>query len=268
MLFTDKVIPLWPGMPPLSHGNEKEEDLPTITAYFPPLWKANKKAIVILPGGAYYGLAAHEGQGYAEYFASMGFHCFVVKYRLGSNHYHHPAELSDAARAVRLVRSEAKELGIREDCIGIMGSSAGGHLAASLGNLYMKALTAEEEGEIKNISSRPDFMVLCYPVISSDPAIAHKGSFVNLSGMEDMPEELHNDLSLERSVHADTPPAFIWHTVGDTGVPCENSMVYAMALRKYSIGFELHIYEKGAHGQGLFSGHPWAEECIRWINTF
>ena len=268
MIFEQQEIPLWPAMPPLSRGDEKAEELPTLTLYRPPVWKSNRKAIVICPGGGYYALAQHEGKGYAEYFAEAGFHCFVLKYRLGSNHYHHPAELSDAARAIRLVRSAAEELGLRRECIGIMGSSAGGHLAASLGNLYKQALTLPEEGETARISSRPDWTVLCYPVISADPAFTHKGSFTMLTGSDMPPEELLNDLSLERSVHNDTPPVFLWHTVGDTGVPCENSIVFAGALRKYKIPFELHIYEKGGHGAGLFAGHPWAEECIRWINTF
>lgn len=268
MIFEKNEIPLWPSVPPLSHGNETAEELPTLTIYRPPLWKSNKKSIVILPGGAYTVLAPHEGQGYAEYFASQGFHCFVVKYRLGSNKYHHPAELSDAARAVRLVRSAAEELGLRADCVGIMGSSAGGHLAASLGNLYTQALIAEDEGAAGRISSRPDWTILCYPVISADPAIAHKGSFNQLTGTENPSEELLRDLSLERSVHARTPPAFIWHTLEDKGVPCDNSMEFARALRKNKIAFELHIYEKGGHGTGLFSGHPWAEECIRWMNCF
>ena len=268
MIFTQQEIPLWPALPPVSRGDEKPEELPTLTVYRAPVWKSNRKALVICPGGGYSGLAQHEGKAYAEYFAAAGFHCFVLKYRLGSNGYHHPAELSDAARAIRLVRSAAEEFGLRSDCIGIMGSSAGGHLAASCGNLYDKALTVEEEGDTGKLSSRPDWTVLCYPVISADPAIAHMGSFLKLTGQSSMNEELLADLSLERSVHENTPPSFIWHTLGDMGVPCENSLAFAKALRKYNIGFELHIYEKGGHGQGLSSGHPWAEECIRWMNTF
>ena len=132
MIFENgKEIPLWDGNPVMGHGNQTGIDIPTITAYFPPVWNANGKAIIIYPGGAYSHLAEHEGRGYAEYFAGKGFHCFVVKYRLGADKkYYHPAELADGARGVRLVRSAAGELGIRPDCIGVMGSSAGGHLAA------------------------------------------------------------------------------------------------------------------------------------------
>ena len=270
MIFENgREIPLWPGKPVLSHGDREGIDIPTITPYFPPVWKANGKAIVIYPGGAYRHLAEHEGRGYAEYFAGCGFHCFVVKYRLGGeNDYHHPAELSDGARAVRMVRAAAGELGIRPDCVGVMGSSAGGHLAASVCNMHGESLTSPDEGETARVSARPDFAVLCYAVISSDPAIAHPGSFRFLLGEADFNETNCRKLSQEHLVSAQTPPTFLWHTMEDRSVPCENSLVYAEALRKAGVPFELHIYEKGSHGQGLFRGHPWAEECVRWLNRF
>ena len=152
MIFEDKKeIPLWPSVPVLSQGDEQPEDCPTITPYFPPAWKANRKAIVIYPGGGYSHLAEHEGRGYAKYFCEQGFHCFVVKYRLGPK-YHHPAELSDGARGVRLVRSAAAELGIRPDRIGVMGSSAGGHLAACVCNLHEQGLKADDEGSVGSVS--------------------------------------------------------------------------------------------------------------------
>ncbi|OQA85209.1 MAG: Acetylxylan esterase precursor [Lentisphaerae bacterium ADurb.Bin242] len=267
MIFENrKTIPLWPGVPPLSRGNT-ENDIPTITPYFPPVWKACGKAIVIYPGGAYAHLAEHEGKGYAEYFAEQGYHCFVVKYRLGSNHYHHPAELSDAARAVRFVRSLAPELGIRPECVGVMGSSAGGHLAASAGNLFRKGLSGEGEGEVAAVSSRPSWTVLCYPVITADPRFSSKGSFDYLLGPDFKPEDAAM-LSLENSVTPETSPSFLWHTMEDTAVPVENSLLFANALRKNGVRFELHIYERGGHGAGLFQGHPWAEECVRWLDTF
>lgn len=270
MIFEDKKeMPLWPSVPVLSHGNEQESDYPTITAYFPPVWKANRKAIVIYPGGGYSHLAEHEGRGYAEYFSGQGFHCFVVKYRLGAQHgYHHPAELSDGARGVRLVRSAAAELGIRPDCIGVMGSSAGGHLAACVSNQYTEGLKAADEGPVAEVSSRPDFAILCYPVITSDPAYSNRGSFRGLLGEENCSDENCRALSQECRVTADTPPTFLWHTMQDTAVPCENSILYAQAMRKVSVPFELHIYEKGLHGKGLFMGHPWAEECVRWLSGF
>ncbi len=267
MLFENKkTIPLWPAVPPLSRGTA-ECDIPTITPYFPPVWKACGKAIIVYPGGAYSHLADHEGRGYAEYFAEQGYHCFVVKYRLGSSQYRHPAELSDAARAVRFVRSLASELKIRPECIGVMGSSAGGHLAATVGSLFAQGLIGEGEGEAASVSSRPSWTVLCYPVITADPRFSNKYSFEMLVGPGCKPEEV-GPLSLETSVTPDTSPSFIWHTMEDTSVPIENSLFYVNALRKNGVRFELHIYERGGHGTGLFQGHPWAEECVRWLNTF
>ena len=270
MIFENgKEIPLWNGEPVMSHGSQAGIDIPTITPYFPAVWNSNRKAIVIYPGGAYSHLAEHEGRGYAEYFAGRGFHCFVVKYRLGADKkYFHPAELADAARGVRLVRAAAKELGIRPDCIGVMGSSAGGHLAATVSNMHEQASKSPDEGDVAKVSSRPDFAVLCYPVISADQAIANKGSFVNLLGLTEFDEAKCRALSQELLVTKQTPPTFLWHTMQDNGVLCENSLVYAEALRKAGVAFELHIYEKGPHGQGLFKGHPWAEECVRWLNGF
>ncbi len=261
---------LWSSEPVLHHASGTTSEFSSITPFFPPIWKANGKALVIFPGGGYVDLAEHEGKGYAEYFASQGFHCFVVKYRLGGKGggHHAPVQLNDAARAVRLVRSAAADLGIRPDCIGVIGSSAGGHLAAWVGNRHGQALKAPDEGPAAEVSSRPDFAILCYAVISSDPVCWHRGSFLNLLGEADFTEENCRALSQESLVTAQTPPAFLWHTMEDTGVPCENSLLYAEALRRAGVPFELHIYEKGEHGRGLFQGHPWTAECIRWLNRF
>ena len=270
MIFENlKEIPLWPSNPVLSKGSQPGIDIPTITPFFPPVWKNNGKAVVIYPGGAYHHLAKHEGEGYAEYLANAGFTCFVVKYRLGAeNNYFHPAELSDAARAVRMVRAAAAELKIRPECIGVMGSSAGGHLAASVCNMHEQGLKAADEGNVANVSSRPDFAILCYAVITSDPRYWNEGSFRNLLGEAAFNEANCKALSQECLVTPQTPPTFLWHTMEDNGVPCENSIMYAEALRKAGVPFELHIYEKGPHGQGLFQGHPWAEECVRWLTRF
>ena len=262
-----KPLPLWPGAIPFSLGNG-EKDIPTITAYVPPLWKLNRKAIVIFPGGGYTGLAPYEGEGYAEYFAKQGFFCFVVKYRLGgASGYHHPAELSDAARAVRFVRSYAAELGIRPECVGVMGSSAGGHLAASVATVPQLARIGEGEGSAAQISSRPSFSILCYPVITLEAPFAHQGSRDALLG----PDHSAGDaqiLSLEKSVTPETSPCFLFHRLEDLAVPMENSLLYASALRKNNVRFELHIYERGGHGGGLDHGHPWVSEAIRWMNAF
>lgn len=262
-----KEFSLWDGPVPLAAEGDRDH-LPTITPYFPSAWKANHRAVIIFPGGGYYGLAEHEGKGYAEYFADRGYCCFVVKYRLGSEGYHHPAELSDGARAVRLVRSEAVNLGIRPDRIGVIGSSAGGHLAATVCNMHGEGLKSPAEEVTADVSSRPDFAILCYAVITSDSKYWNKGSFVNLLGGVDVSGEDCRELSQELNVTAQTPPTFLWHTMQDSGVPCENSLLYAQALRKAGVPFELHIYEKGPHGIGLCNGHPWAEECTRWMDTF
>ena len=260
-------IPLWCGTPPA--GTSDPEQIPIITPYAPKVWKYNRRALVIFPGGGYSCLAQYEGYGFAEFFADQGYYCFVVNYRLGKDMgkggCHHPAQLSDAARAVRLVRSWSKELGFRSDKIGVVGSSAGGHLAASVSILPELGLTIPEEGEVAKISSRPDFSILCYPVITLGE-YTHQGTRQNLLGQNFDPET-EKILSLENSINEKTPPAFLYHRMEDQAVPCENSIMYARALRKFGIPFELHIYEKGPHGGALAQGHPWAAEALRWIDT-
>lgn len=260
-------IPLWDGVPPA--GESDPEQIPVITPYAPPAWKKNRRALVIFPGGGYSVLAQYEGYGFAEYFSDQGYYCFVVNYRLGKDSgkggCHHPAQISDAARAVRLVRSWAVELDFCPDRIGVVGSSAGGHLAASVSILPELGLTVPEEGEVAKISSRPDFTILCYPVITLGK-YTHQGTRMNLLG-EKFDPAAEQTLSLENSINADTPPAFLYHRLGDTAVPCENSIMYARALRRFGIPFELHIYEKGNHGGALDHGHPWVAEALRWIDT-
>ncbi|MBO4648001.1 MAG: alpha/beta hydrolase [Lentisphaeria bacterium] len=268
MEIKDKTaMPLWCGTPPA--GESDPGQIPVITPYFPPAWKVNHRALVIFPGGGYHALAQYEGYGFAEFFAAQGYFCFVVNYRLGGDlgksGCHHPAEISDAARAVRLARSLAGVLDYRPDKIGVVGSSAGGHLAASVSILPELGLTIPEEGETAKISSRPNFTILCYPVISLK-VFTHQGTKMNLLGENFDPKNAEK-LSLENSIDANTPPAFLYHRLGDTAVPCENSLMYARALRKFGIPFELHIYEKGNHGGALAQGHPWAAEALRWMDT-
>jgi acetyl esterase/lipase len=213
--------------------------------------------IIIFPGGGYGGLAEHEGRGYAEHFSAEGIACFVVHYRLGSDGFRHPAMLEDALAAINTVRSRCGDFGVAPDRLGVMGSSAGGHLAAH-------ALVAWEtyEGEV---SLRPDFGILCYPVILSDGPHAHVGSMRNLAGVSPT-ESLLNELSCDRNVSAETPPCFIWHTVEDPGVPVENSMLFGSALRQHGISFEMHLYTRGGHGLGLGAPFNWAGDCLRWID--
>lgn len=266
MEFPERTpVPLWTGIPPLSRGSEPN-DIPTITIYRPAVWKTTRTAIIVLPGGGYSNLTVFEGSNYAEFLADNGHTAFVVNYRLGGRHgYHHPVELSDAARAVRLVRANANTIGIRQNRIGIMGSSAGGHLAACCATFHELGLREDGESREKDLG-RPDFSILCYAVISGMEPWGNSGSFKNLLGPEADPETLHL-LSMEKSVDADTPPSFIWSTYEDTVVPPENALHYASALRKFNIPFELHIYEAGPHALGLGDGHPWCGELLRWLNT-
>lgn len=213
-------------------------------------------SIVILPGGGYGGLAAHEGPGYAEYFCKAGIACFVVSYRLGSQGFRHPAMLEDSLSAINAVRSHAEEFGIDPLKIGIMGSSAGGHLAAH---------TLVAWNTYKNdISLRPDFGILCYPVIASYGIKAHSGSMKNLLG-DNPSQDLLEEVYCAKHVTDNTPPCFLWHTGEDQGVPLENSMIFASALREKGVPFELHLYNKGRHGLGLGAHFDWGAECLRWI---
>jgi acetyl esterase/lipase len=213
--------------------------------------------VIIFPGGGYGGLAAHEGAGYAECLCKAGFACFVVKYRLGPDGHRHPAMLEDGLAAIATVRSRADEFGVDPDRVGVMGSSAGGHLAAH-------TLVAWDQYE-SDVSLRPCFGVLCYPVIVSSGPYVNKGSMLNLCGK--VPGvELAEELSHEKHVRSDTPPCFLWHTGEDTGVPQENSVMFASALREKGVQFELHLYQKGRHGLGVGTDFDWMSGCIRWIS--
>lgn len=218
------------------------------------LW--NGISLVIFPGGGYRQLGAHEGKGYADFFSREGISCFVVTYRLSSQDHKHPAMLEDALAAISAVRSQATELGIDPHRIGVIGSSAGGHLAAH-------TLVSYDRYKSK-ISLRPDFGILCYPVIMMAGKYCHKGTRVNLIG-KNPSKALVDEVSCERHVSSQTPPCFIWHTWEDDAVPVENSILFAAALRKHKVPFELHIYQKGGHGLGLNTDLPWAQECLRWL---
>ena len=260
-LFSAESFPLWAKDVPGALGNE-EKDNPTLTVFKPAEGTASGAAMVICPGGGYGGLAQHEGKDYAEWLAKHGVTCFVLKYRLGSAGYRHPVMLGDAARAVRLVRSQADKFGIDPKRIGIMGSSAGGHLASTLLTHFDEG-NSEASDLVERQSSRPDLGILCYPVITLGE-FTHAGSKKNLLG-EHPSEELVNLLSNELQVTTNTPPTFLWHTYEDTGVVPQNSMLFAMALQKNKVPYELHVYEKGRHGIGLANGHPWTEQCLRWL---
>jgi acetyl esterase/lipase len=265
--FTMKIsaadsFPLWEKSVPGALGTA-DKDIPTLTVFKPEDGKANGAAMVICPGGGYGGLAQHEGKDYAEWLAKHGITGFVLKYRLGSGGYRHPVMLQDAARAVRTVRARASEWGVDPKRVGIMGSSAGGHLASTLLTHFDNGIVTSSDS-IDQQSSRPDLGILCYPVITMEGATTHLGSKKNLLG-ENPAEELVKLLSNEQQVTKDTPPTFLWHTFEDTGVVPDNSMLFALALQKNKVPYELHIYEKGKHGIGLANGHPWTEQCLRWL---
>ena len=263
-------FPLWPEGAPGALGKE-DKDIPTLTPYLPDPAKATGAAIVICPGGGYGALAPYEGGDYARFLNEYGVAGFVLKYRLGSSGYRHPVMLQDAARAVRLVRAQAGEWKVDPKRIGIMGSSAGGHLASTLVT-HFDAGKPDAADPIDRQSSRPDLGILCYAVISLGQ-YTHQGSKNNLLGKDPSPE-LVRELSNELQVTKDTPPCFIWHTYEDSAVPVENSMQFAEALRKAGVPYDLHIYQQGPHGLGLGTRdwnpekrHPWTRDCIVWLQV-
>ena len=262
-------LPLWPNGAPGALGTSSN-DIPTLTAYLPDPTNATGAAMVICPGGGYAHLAPHEGNDYALWLNQHGVAGFVLKYRLGSSGYRHPAMLQDAERAVRTVRANAAQWHIDPKRVGIMGSSAGGHLASTLMTHFEPGDTNAAD-PIERESSRPDLGILCYPVITFGE-FAHVGSRDNLLGKNPSPE-LVKLLSNELQVTKNTPPCFIWQTFDDKTVPVENSLLFATALRQAGVPFDLHIYEHGRHGLGLDDKppfnhpHPWAADCLFWLKA-
>lgn len=268
MFWVGETLRLWTGDAPLALG-KKDHDIPTLTAYLPKEPKY-PVSVVVCPGGGYAMLAEHEGRDYAEFLAMNGISAYVLKYRLGSNGYRHPAMLIDAQRAIRQVRSLHPGFSV-----GIMGSSAGGHLAATASVHYNLDLSLRDGGsqdEIDKLNAKPDFTVLCYPVTSFTPPVGHAWSGKQLLGEAASSAQMEL-MDLPNHVNSQTPPAFLWHTVEDDGVPIENSIRYALALRKSGVPFDLHIFEKGKHGIGLAdkspyeNAHPWGANLIYWIRT-
>lgn len=263
--FNLERIELWPDGVPWARGSS-EEDRPHLIRYAPKI-HTSRAAMIVCPGGGYVRRAAHEGDPVARWLASLGINAFVLHYRVSP--YRYPVPLADARQAVRLVRDRAEQWGYDRNKIGMLGFSAGGHLAAMTGIL--------DDGKIKNTvdadfplgeDTHPDLLVLCYPVISMIED-THIGSRTALAG-ENASESLLELLSLDRQVGPHTPPVFIWHTSDDQGVPVENSLRLALALKRQSVPFELHIFESGKHGLGLAQEHSqakaWTKLCERWLN--
>jgi acetyl esterase/lipase len=223
-------------------------------------------AVIVCPGGGYGGRAAHEGAPVARRLNSLGIAAFLLDYRVAPHR--HPIPLGDAQRAIRTVRQRAAEWRIRPDHIGILGFSAGGHLAASAGTHY-DAGNPQAADVIDRQSSRPDALVLCYAVITFGE-YRHNGSMVNLLGPEP-PEDLRHHMSNELQVTSDTPPTFLWHTADDASVPVENALLFAGALRRNGVPFALHVYPHGKHGLGLAPDDPivstWPTLCGQWLTS-
>ena len=263
-----QVIPLWTGAAPGALGTDAA-DIPTLTVFLPRTVAANTPAVIVCPGGGYVRLAAnHEGRQVASFLNSLGVAAFVLTSRLGPR-YHHPVELGDVQRAIRLVRTRASGWSLDAGRIGIMGFSAGGHLAMTASTMAAGGNPAAAD-PIDRVSSRPDFAVLGYPVISMTEAWTHQGSKTALLGADADPA-LAGQLSGERAVTKDTPPTFLFHTNADTTVPPENSVHYYLALRRAAVPAELHIFEKGAHGVGLANDDQalseWSTLLANWLRV-
>jgi acetyl esterase/lipase len=260
-------LPLWSNGAPSAKGTTPE-DIPTISIYRPPTDKANGAAIVVCPGGGYGRLADHEGHTVAVWLNQLGVTAIVLKYRLGPR-YGHPAPLLDVARAIRTVRANSKEWGVEATRIGVWGFSAGGHLASTIAT-HFDAGNPQATDPIDRVSSRPDLVILAYPVISMVEGITHAGSRKNLLGTTPDPE-LVTALSNDRQVTAQTPPTFLFHTADDGGVNVENSLLFAEALRKAKVPYELHVFEKGPHGVGLAQNNPalsiWPKLLENWLRV-
>jgi acetyl esterase/lipase len=259
---------LWPNGAPLAKGTT-DNDKPTVTVYRPADEKANGAGIIICPGGGYGHLAVgHEGRDIAEWMNSFGVTAFVLKYRHRNTGYGHPAPMLDAQRAIRFARAGAERFRLDRGKIGIIGFSAGGHLASTVGTRFDDG-DADAADAIDRAGCRPDFMILVYPVIALATDYAHGGSKKNLLGDKPDPQ-LVASLSNETQVTEKTPPTFLMHTGGDTAVPPENSVLFYMALRKARVPAELHIYEKGGHGYGLAPKDPvlasWPARCEDWLS--
>jgi len=261
-----QVIRLWRGQAPGALGTD-DSDVPAITVYLPRNVGPSTPAAIVCPGGSYRNLASnHEGRQVASFLNSLGMAAFVLRYRLGPR-YHHPIELGDAQRAIRTVRAYAAEWKLDPTRIGIVGFSAGGHLAMTASTRFDAGRDAAED-PVDRANSRPDFAVLGYPVISMVEPWTHRGSRTNLLGESPDPE-LARSLSGEQAVTPQTPPTFIFQTNEDTTVPAENAVYYYLALRKASVPAEMHIFERGAHGLGLANDNPalsaWSSLLANWL---
>jgi acetyl esterase/lipase len=285
-LSTGTVIPLWPegvpgsprpaalhGRPDLgpeqdsADGHIANVSVPTLTYFGPAVDRPNGTAVIVCPGGGYVDLStAREGVQYANWLSTLGCTSFVLKYRLAE--WGHPAPLQDVLRAVRIVRSRAAEFGIDSDRIGVMGSSAGGHLAASAGTLYDNP-AGRTGAPLDAVNGRPDFLILLYPVITMDDPAAHAGSRQALIGAHPPPELLQL-MSVEKQVTAATPPTLLIQTQDDGTVPVENSILFFQALTRAHVPAEMYLFQHGEHGMGMRAGlgnaSLWPRRAAEWLH--
>lgn len=283
----DLILPLYPkGKIPNSRVSNEAEKIdtseivrisqvrePSIQVFFPAKKNLNGKAVLICPGGGYGILAWDwEGTDIAKWLNSKGYTAIVLKYRLPNpktSMVPHLTPIGDARRAMRLVRNHAKEWKINPSKIGVMGFSAGGHLASTLGTHFDSGIEGSED-LIEQISSRPDFMILVYPVISMTKDILHKGSRNNLIGNQP-DESLAKNYSNELQVKKDTPPTILFHASNDETVPVQNSLLFYEALVANKVSATLHVFQSGGHGFGLGLKIPagqWTDLCINWLQQF
>ena len=262
-----KTVNLWETVPGLC------KETPTLDIYVPE-HQTSDIAVVILPGGGYGMRAEHEGKGYAEFLNEQGIAAFVCQYRVNPHLF--PLPLMDARRAVQYVRHYRDTYGICKDKVYIMGSSAGGHLAAHYSNYYHCKEVRELFPESKKVAA----CLLGYPVITADPNYCHRGSIEKLAGYFPIKKEDMPKFSCEYQVTENTPPTFIWHTAEDAAVPVQNSLFYANALSKCCVPFEMHIYPYGCHGRstadmqsckeiepGMEYLHDWINAAVKWLKA-
>ncbi|HZZ28517.1 MAG TPA: alpha/beta hydrolase [Pirellulales bacterium] len=263
----EQNILLWPAGAPDAKG-DKPDDKPNLTVFVPPDDKANGTAIIVCPGGGYAHLSLDkEGKAVAQWLNTLDIVALVLDYRHAGKGYQFPAPLEDAQRAIRLVRTNAATWKVDPSRIGILGFSAGGHLASTVGTHFDQG-NPQAEDPIERASCRPDFLILCYAVISLENNYTHMSSKKNLLGDNPDPELVKN-LSNETQVTAETPPTFLFCTNADTSVPAENSVQFYLALRKAKVPAELHIYQQGPHGVGLAPNDPvlstWKDRLADWL---
>lgn len=261
-LVGEKTYPLWPHHAPKAEG-EEAEDVPAVQVFLPAEGKATGASIVVCPGGGYQGLAKHESGVVGKWLADNGVTAFVLRYRLAPK-YHHPVMLIDAQRAIRFVRFNAKDWNLDPARIGILGFSAGGHLAASAATHFAAPVPASDDDPIDQVSPRPDVQILIYPVITMTDPDTHKGSRKNLLGDEPA-ADIVDLMSNEKQVTAQTPPAFLVHSTKDATVPVSNADAYAAALKANNVEYQFVRGEHGGHGFGL--KNFWTGPCVEWLRA-